>query len=218
VANQSTPLYVRLLAGLVRPFPNFDFSFIKPVRRRATALLRLHRGDSVLDVGCGSGGAFPSLVQAVGTAGKVVGVEISPASAAHARHRAAANGWSNVEVVVASAHEARLTGMYDGLLMFAAPDVYASRASLAHLIPHLREGARVVLFGSKISRRRFGWLLNAALNLAMTKLSLPTTPGMETEPWRLAAEHLEDFEAEELFYGWMFISAGTFHARQVNDA
>lgn len=122
MARQSTPLYVRLLAGLVRPFPNFDCGFIKPVRLKAAALLRLRPGDGVLDVGCGSGGAFPSLVQAVGTAGKAVGVEISPASAAHARHRVAANDWCNVEVVLAGAHEARLTGTYDGLHMFAAPD------------------------------------------------------------------------------------------------
>jgi hypothetical protein len=45
VAIESTPLYVRLLAGLVRPFPNFDFGFIKPLRQKATALLRLGPGD-----------------------------------------------------------------------------------------------------------------------------------------------------------------------------
>jgi SAM-dependent methyltransferase len=218
VANQSSPLYVRLLAGLVRPFPNFDFGFIKPLRQEATTLLRLRPGDRVLDVGCGSGGAFPSLVQAVGAAGKVVGVEISPVSAAHARQRAVANEWSNVEVVLASAEQARLTGLYDGLLMFAAPDVYASKASLARLTTHLRQGTRVAFFGSKVSRRRFGWVLNSALNLAMTRLSLPTTPGLETEPWRLAAEHLEEFVVEEHFYGWMFIAAGTFRASPRNDA
>jgi len=202
----------------VRPFPNFDFGFIKPIRQKATALLSLRSGDSVLDVGCGSGGAFPFLVQAVGTAGKVVGVEISPASAAHARHRAAANGWSGVEVILSSAQDVRLTGPFDGLLMFAAPDVYASKASLAQLTPHLRAGARVVFFGSKVSKRRFGWLLNSALNFALTKLSLPTTPGLEAEPWRVASEQLGDFVVEEFFYGWMFLAAGTFRASPRNDA
>jgi len=218
VARQSNPLYVRLLSGLERPFPNFDFGFIKPIRQKATALLSLRSGDSVLDVGCGSGGAFPFLVQAVGTAGKVVGVEISPASAAHARHRAAANGWSGVEVILSSAQDVRLTGPFDGLLMFAAPDVYASKASLAQLTPHLRAGARVVFFGSKVSKRRFGWLLNSALNFALTKLSLPTTPGLEAEPWRVASEQLGDFVVEEFFYGWMFLAAGTFRASPRNDA
>jgi demethylmenaquinone methyltransferase/2-methoxy-6-polyprenyl-1,4-benzoquinol methylase len=218
VAREPTPLYVRLLAGLVRPFPNFDFGFIKPVRQKAADLLRLSVGDSVLDVGCGSGGAFPSLVQAVGTAGKVVGVEISPASAAHARRRVLANKWNNAEIVLASAQESRLNGHYDALLMFAAPDVYASKEALAQLTPHLRHGARVVLFGGKTSKHRFGWLLNSALNFAMTKLSLPTTPGLEAEPWRIAEKYFEELVIEELFFGWMFIAAGTFRDSPRNDA
>lgn len=205
------PLYVRLLAGLVRPFPNFDFGFIKPVRQKAAALLRLRPGDRVLDVGCGSGGAFPFLVHAVGPAGKVVGVEVSPVSAAHARHRAAVNSWSHVEVVQASAERARLEGPFDGLLMFAAPDIYASDAMLGILMRHLRPGARVVFFGNKVSNRRFGWMLNPALAFAMKRLSLPTTPGMEAEPWKVAAAHLDEFEVEECFHGWMFLAAGTFN-------
>jgi hypothetical protein len=94
--------------------------------------------------------------------------------------------------------------------MFAAPDVFASEKSLAHLTPHLREGARIVFFGSKVSRRRFGWLLNTALDFALTNFSLPSTPRMETEPWRLAARILEDFVVAEHFYGWMFMASGTF--------
>jgi hypothetical protein len=102
--------------------------------------------------------------------------------------------------------------------MFAAPDVYASNDALAQLTPHLRQGARVVFFGSKTSKRRFGWLLNSALNFAMTKLSLPTTPGLEAEPWHVAAEQLEEFVVEECFFGWMFIAAGTLRAGPRKDA
>ena len=207
--DTATPLYVRLLSRLVRPFPDFDFAFIKPVRSKASDLLQLCQGSRVLDVGCGSGGSFPYLVQAVGPSGKVAGIELSPSSAAHARRRAAKHGWDNVEVLESAAQEVRLVETYDGLLMFAAPDVFASQAALDRLAPYLRRDARIVLFGAKTSRRRFGGLLNGLLHLALTKLSLPTTPGLDPEPWCLVAERVHDLKIEEYFYGWMFLASGT---------
>src|SRR5262245_40646663 len=73
-----TSPYARYLVHLIRPFPNFDASFIKPLRQKAVQLLQLKPGDRVLDTGCGPGGSFPYLVDAVGPSGEVVGVEISP--------------------------------------------------------------------------------------------------------------------------------------------
>jgi len=210
VPDTATPLYVRLLSRLVKPFPDFDFAFIKPVRSKATRLLQLQQGSRVLDVGCGSGGSFPYLVQAVGITGEVVGVELSPGSAAHARRRAAKNFWNNVEVLHSAAQKVHLVGLYDGLLMFAAPDVFSSSAALEQLLPSLRDGARIVLFGAKESNRPLGWLLNGLLHLALTKMSLPTTPGIEAEPWRLVADRVKELQIEEYFYGWMFLASATF--------
>lgn len=101
-----TPLYFRLLAGLLRPFPAFDF--IKPVRARAVDALRLKEGHRVLDLGCGPGESLPFLRAAVGARGDVVGVEISARVAALAEGRIARHGWSNVRVVVAPAERARV--------------------------------------------------------------------------------------------------------------
>jgi ubiquinone/menaquinone biosynthesis C-methylase UbiE len=111
------PLYGRVLSWVTRPFPDFDFSFIKPVRQRAVELLNLKPGDRVLDVGCGPDGSFPFLVPAVGSSGKVVGVEISPEVSFNARKRIARNKWENVEVIEAAAQEVHLTGTFDGLLI-----------------------------------------------------------------------------------------------------
>ena len=72
-----TPPYGHI-ARLLRSFPDFDPSFIRPARQKAVELLDLKEGDRVLDVGCGLGGSFPYLVSAVGQSGQVVGVEISP--------------------------------------------------------------------------------------------------------------------------------------------
>lgn len=212
MVRDPTPLYARWLQGLVRPFPNFDFSFIRPVRARAVELMQIRPGARVLDAGCGTGASFRHLVEAAGPGGEVVGIDISAGAAAHARRRADHNRWHNVHVLVAPAQGAAPGGRFDALLMFAAPDVFASPAALGNLLPRLNEGARVVFFGAKTSTRPLGWLLNRALHFALTRLSLPDTPGLELEPWRHAAPYLRGVEIEEFFYGWMFLASGTLRA------
>lgn len=208
-ARELTPLYGRLLIGLTKPFPNFDFSFIKPVRRKAVELLKLKSDDRVLDMGCGPGGSFPFLVNAVGPTGQVIGVEISPEHSELARRRIAKNHWENVEVIVASAQDVKLTGMFNGLVMFAAPDVYASEDALENILPNLKAGARVVAFGAKVSNTRSGKLLNPILKM-LHKLSFTTTPRPNDEPWQILAKYVEAIEVKEYFFGLMFLVSGSF--------
>jgi ubiquinone/menaquinone biosynthesis C-methylase UbiE len=202
-----SPPYARYLSPLVRPFPDFDFSFIKPVRKKAVELLALKPGDSVLDAGCGSGGSFPYLVDAVGPAGRVVGIELSPETCINTRKRIARNKWDNVELIEAPAQEARLNGEFDGLLMFAAPDVYESEAALRNIFPHLQKNARIVVFGAKFSRRRRGSILNPVLRMMM-KLSHSSTPQPGYEPCPVLAKYLDGIEVKEYFFGLMFLASG----------
>jgi SAM-dependent methyltransferase len=210
-SNPEAP-YARHLSRLVRFFPDFDFSFIKPVRRKAVEWLQLGHGDRVLDLGCGGGGSLPYLVHAVGATGSVLGVDVSPQSCVNARRRIERNRWDNVEVVEAAAQEVRLSGAYDGLLMFAAPDVFASEAAWANISPHLRENARVAFFGAKLSDRRMGTILNPLLRATFTRLS-PTTPVPDERPWTLIAGHLDDLRVVEYFFGSMFLASGTLRKR-----
>jgi demethylmenaquinone methyltransferase/2-methoxy-6-polyprenyl-1,4-benzoquinol methylase len=205
--KELTPPYGHL-ARLLRPFPDFDPFFIKPVRQKAVELLDLKEGDRVLDVGCGPGGSFPYLVRAVGKSGQVVGVEISPEISINARRRIEKNGWRNVEVIEASAQEVRLTGTFDGLLMFAAADVYASEEALENIFPHLNEKARVAAFGAKLSSSRLGKILNPFLRM-LFNLSFSTTPRPDYEPWRSLAKRVEKLNVEEYFFGLMFLTSGS---------
>jgi SAM-dependent methyltransferase len=207
-AKDSTPPYGRYLIRLTRPFPDFDFSFIKPVRQKAVELLNLKPGDRVLDAGCGPGGSFPYLVNAVGSSGQVVGVEISPEISVNARRRVVGNRWENVEVIEAAAQEAHLQGMFDGLLMFAAPDVYASEEALENIFPHLKVNARVAVFGAKCSGNRWGVILNPVLRM-LYKLSFSTTPQPNYEPWHLLAKRVEKLDIQEYFGGSMFLASGS---------
>jgi SAM-dependent methyltransferase len=211
-ADSVTPLYFRLVIRLLRPFPDFDFGFIKPVRAQAAALLYLTEGARVLDVGCGPGGSFPFLRAGVGATGEVVGVEISSEVAVNAKRRIARHGWSNVRVLTAPAQTAPLTGAYDGLHMFGAPDVYAAESALANLLPRLRPGARVVFFGAKTSTRPLGWFLNGLLRRLFPRLTFQSTPVPDAAPWAVLAPRLAAFEVREYFFGWLFLASGTYAA------
>ena len=207
-ADSKDPLYARYLVYLTRPFPDFDFSFIKPVRQKAVESLNLKEGDRALDAGCGSGGSFPLLRQCIGSTGEVIGIEISPGTVINTKRRIAKNKWSNVQVIEGDASTVNLTGKFDGLVMFAAPDIFASEKAIANIFPHLRERARVAFFGAKISNRTFGWILNGLLRMAF-KLSFSTTPALEREPWRLIGKQLDDLQVREYFFGSMFLAHGT---------
>jgi ubiquinone/menaquinone biosynthesis C-methylase UbiE len=61
----------------------------RPGREAGIRALRLGAGDTVLDVGCGTGLSFPLLIDAVGPTGHVIGVDSSPQMLAVARRRAA---------------------------------------------------------------------------------------------------------------------------------
>jgi SAM-dependent methyltransferase len=206
-----TPAYGRYLIRLTQPFPNFDFSFIKPIRKKAVESLNLKKGDRVLDAGCGPGGSFPFLVEAVGPLGQVVGVELSPMIGANARKRIEKNGWKNVEIIEASAQKVELTDTFAGLLMFAAPDVYDSEAALRNIFPHMKENARIVLFGAKFSRHRLGALLNPVLRMMM-RLSHSSTPKPTYEPCPAIAKYLDGMEVKEYFFGLMFLASGTLRS------
>jgi SAM-dependent methyltransferase len=207
-AKDSTPPYGRYLIRLARPFPDFDFSFIKPVRQKAVESLNLKPGARVLDVGCGPGGSFPYLVDAIGSSGEVVGVEISPDISVNARRRIAKNGWENVEVIEAAAQKVELEGLFDGLIMFAAPDVYASEEALDNIFPHLSSGAKVAVFGGKFSGGRLGKVLNPVLK-TLYKLSFSTTPAPNYEPWQLLAKRMGNLEVKEYFFDLMFLVTGS---------
>jgi protein-L-isoaspartate O-methyltransferase len=216
VPQDLTPPYFRLAVHLIRPFPNFDFWFIKSLRRSAVKSLRLKHGDRVLDGGCGPGGSFPYLANAVGGAGEVIGIEISPEVAINAEKRIAARGWKNVHVSVGNAENVAVEGKFQGMVFFGAPDCYALTQVLDNLLPHLAADGRVVLFGAKLSRHWMIKSLNSFIQKAFSRATFASTPQLNYEPWTLLAERLGTFEVREYFFGIFFMAWGPAKALTVS--
>ena len=72
-------------------------------RQRGIALLGLRPGDTVLDLGCGTGLNFALLVAAVGPTGTVIGLDRSADMLQVARRRVEENGWASVHLIEADA-------------------------------------------------------------------------------------------------------------------
>ena len=175
-------------------------------RERLVALLPARPGDTVLDVGCGTGLCIPLLRDKVGPTGTIVGIDASEQMLQLARDRVAAQGWDNVRLIEAPADRAPIDGPADAALFCAVHDVLQSRAALRRVFEHLRPGATVATGGGKwppgpLLRPLRGWVT------AMHAPFVADFTGFD-KPWRLLAEFVPDLRVHELAFGAGYLALG----------
>ena len=183
---------------------------IEALRRRAMGELALKDGDVVFDIGCGTGPALPALAAAVGPAGRVVGVELSPEMAEHARQRVAREGCgSRVKVVQGPVEDFEPEVEADAFFLSYAHDVLQSPFALDRLLTLAKPGARIVLLGMKTLPWFWGWPINA-FNLFRARYYLTTYVNLD-RPWRHLAERGVFLrQTHSALWGSAYIAAGRF--------
>jgi demethylmenaquinone methyltransferase/2-methoxy-6-polyprenyl-1,4-benzoquinol methylase len=176
-------------------------------RRAIVEALALHRGDVVLDVGCGTGLCFPMLVEKVGSQGGVVGIDASAEMVAVARDRVARESWGNVEVVQAPIADAPLPADADAALLCAVHDILQSPEALRKVMESLRPGAQVVAGGGKWAPP---WMVG--LNLQVQALHAPyvnSFAGFE-RPWNHLGRFIDDLRVRNLAFGTGYVATGQY--------
>ena len=115
---------LRTATGASRPITIAPCSFLKETAS-ALALtfehLDLKPGESVLDLGCGTGISFERLHGDVGPQGRIIGVELSPEMLELAAGGSSGNGWSNVTLIEGDANTVDIPGPLDAALAFFVP-------------------------------------------------------------------------------------------------
>jgi ubiquinone/menaquinone biosynthesis C-methylase UbiE len=172
------------------------------VRRRAVAALDLKAGDTVLEIGAGTGRNFSYLVEAVGPGGKVVGVDASPGMLAEARKLIERHGWQNVQLIHQDAAQLDLDGDFDRVLFSLSYSALPEpRPALARAWKRLRPGGRVVVMDMGLSSSRWHRLLDPIARL-LVKLG-PGDP--YSDPWTDLATY-GPVHTERFLLGFYYVS------------
>lgn len=176
-------------------------------RKMAVKALNLKHGDTVVEIGCGTGLNFPLLVGAVGPEGKVIGVDMTEEMLEQAGRRVEAKGWSNVELVHEDAVSFRFPPGINGVIstfaitLIPEYDEVIRNGSLA-LAP---QGRWVVLDLKAPS----GWL--SVLTPVLIPLVRPfgaTREVLTRRPWESIGKYLKNLRMTELYMGLSYIVVG----------
>ncbi|MFC6717792.1 class I SAM-dependent methyltransferase [Natrialbaceae archaeon GCM10025810] len=161
---------------------------ITTLRRRAANACRLEAGDTVVEMGCGTGANLPYLREAVGPEGTVIGIDFT--GPVLERARALTAGYDNVHVVRGDAtappipeeDEAAGQGEADAILATFVVGMLADPAgAVDDWCDAVGSGGHVVLVNAARSAERYAPLVNAVFR-AVVVLSTPPTTKLRYDP------------------------------------
>lgn len=181
MTNTHRPDTTRIYDDWARVYDwNPAMCLVAPARKRAIDSMNLEPGDTVVDMGTGTGANLPLLRDAVGPTGTVLGVDASRNMLARARERT--RDWKNVTLIDADIRDPPLRGPVDGICssfvvsMFDRPDELVSTWTTL-----VEDGAITTLYAAP-STRWYGRLVTPALDAYCRLFETGWGDGFEKRP------------------------------------
>lgn len=176
----------------------------------AICQLRLQPGDTVVDLGTGTGRNLPALSNAVGPRGHVVGVDLSPEMLQRAATRIAARRLSNVELVEGDIATYRPPPGTTAVIATYAIEMLPDYDNvIAHLVNQMPDEGRVALVGLRDPEDWPEWLIR--IGSAINRPFGVSKDYRSHRPWEAIERHTTDITYTEAFAGAVYLAAGTTH-------
>jgi demethylmenaquinone methyltransferase/2-methoxy-6-polyprenyl-1,4-benzoquinol methylase len=200
-----------------RRAPRYDFTAnlyyligfrLGAYRCAAVARLALRPGDTVVEIGCGTGLNFSLLQRAVGPCGTIIGVDLTDGMLDQARRRVEREGWRNVQLVASDAARFQFPSRVDGVLStFALTLVPEYESVVERGAQALAPGRRWVVADLKVPEWP-GARLCARVLVPFYRPFAVTLDLAERHPWESIARHLKNATVSPRFFGFAYIATG----------
>lgn len=160
-------------------------------RRLTIDRLNLETGDTVLEIGCGTGLNFRLVEERIGPTGKLIGIDLTDAMLAQAHVRIEREGWENIELIHQDAATYEFPRDLDGIYSTFALSLIPEAPEIIRRSGHsLKSDGHWSLLDFQIPGKWPGWLVDAMLYLI--KPFTPTEDWMARKPWPEIQFAMED--------------------------
>lgn len=182
-------------------------------RKQAVKELYLQPGDTVIELGCGTGINFSLLEQAVGPEGRIIGVDLTDAMLDQARRRVDRHGWINVDLVRRDAtnyyYQDEVAGILTSFSIMAMPDYDSIIQRSAESLP---PGKRLVT----LELGQPGWAPQWLRRFAIRLLSPfgVTAENAAYCPWESMQKHFPQVKRRMLYFNIASIATGIAGTRE----
>jgi demethylmenaquinone methyltransferase/2-methoxy-6-polyprenyl-1,4-benzoquinol methylase len=176
-------------------------------REESIAKLNLKQGDTVLEIGCGTGLNFQILFNSVGKNGKVIGIDLTDKMLKEAEDRINKNKWNNYELINMDAAKYNFDQKIDAAIStFALTLIPEYETIIKNISDVLNAGSRLVICDFKKPEQFPDWLIK--FGVFITKPFGVTLDLAERKPWEKMKKYFSRVEVKELFGGVAYIATG----------
>lgn len=195
---------------------NYDFSLllfrllgfrVKSYRKIAIDSLNLRIGDTVVDLGCGTGLNFALIKEKIGREGTIIGVDLSESMLNQAKNRVKKAGWQNINLIQDDISDYRFPAETDAILSTLAISMSKDYDKIIRRASEmLDEGKRMAVFELKRPERWPDWLVQAMIKLLSVYGTRPAHA--KRKPWVSIQNHFPQSKFREFYFGAVYIAQG----------
>ena len=176
-------------------------------RKIGVKALNLKKGDTVVEIGCGTGLNFSLLRKQVGPKGTIIGVDLTPEMLEEAGKRIRRNGWQNVILTQSDAAKYQFPEQIDGIIStFALTLVPEYDSVIQNGAAALSQNARFVIVDFKKPDKWPMWIIKSFVILTRPfGVSLDIA---DRHLWESVARYMAIVEFRELYFGALYLCVG----------